>query len=255
MAWRSTRQVSEWLVERVDPMPGQTLLELAAGTGETGFLAANRLGNEGRLISSDFSPQMVRAAERIAAELGISNADFRVLDAERLELDDRSVDGVLCRFSYMLFADPPRALGETWRVIRPGGRLAFSTWGEATRNPWMTLSARVMIVCGLMQPLSSDGPGVFALPDEETIVPLLTEAGFSGIEIEEMELIWRIDDADELWIFASELQGPVALAIGQLGDPQRRRVRTLIEERAEEFAVNGGYELPGLSINVLAHRE
>jgi ubiquinone/menaquinone biosynthesis C-methylase UbiE len=129
------REVSEWLVERVDPRPGQTLLELAAGTGETGFLAADRLGQDGRLISSDFSPQMARAAERVAAELGILNADFRVLDAERIELDDASVDGVFCRFSYMLVGEPLQALRETRRVLRPGGSVAFSTWGEGTRNP------------------------------------------------------------------------------------------------------------------------
>jgi len=78
LTWKSTRKVSDWLVDQVDPKPGQTLLELAAGTGETGFPAASRLGEEGRLISSDFSPQMVQGAEHVAKELGISNAEFRV---------------------------------------------------------------------------------------------------------------------------------------------------------------------------------
>jgi SAM-dependent methyltransferase len=253
LAWRWTRPVSEWLVERLDPRPGQTVLDLAAGTGETGFLAAERLGQEGRLISSDFSREMVLAAERVAQELGVANADFRVIDAERIELDDQSVDGVLCRFSYMLVAEPLRALRETRRVLRPGGRVAFSTWGEPARNPWMTFSARLMIERGLMEPLSSDGPGVFALPDAETIGPLLAEAGFGRVEIDEMELGFRFEDADELWVFASELQGPVALAIAKLDDAERHDVRAAIEERAAEFATGDGYELPGLSINVVAN--
>jgi ubiquinone/menaquinone biosynthesis C-methylase UbiE len=252
LAWQWTRAVSEWLVDRVDPQPGQTILELAAGTGETGFLAADRLGPEGRLISSDFSPEMVRAAERVGKELGVDNAEFYVLDAERIELNEASVDGVLCRYSYMLFGDPLGALRETRRVLCPGGRLAFSTWGEAARNPWMTFSAGIMIERGLMEPFSSDGPGVFAMPDEETIVPLLRESGFDAIEVEEMELRWRFENRDELWILASELQGPVALAIGKLEDEDRRAVRAAIEERAAEFAAGGGYELPGLSINVVA---
>lgn len=62
LSWRSTRQVSQWLVDRIDPKPGQTLLELAGGTGETGFLAARRIGEEGRVISSDFAPEIVQAA-------------------------------------------------------------------------------------------------------------------------------------------------------------------------------------------------
>jgi SAM-dependent methyltransferase len=252
LAWRWTRPVSEWLVERLDPRPGQALLDLGAGTGETGFLASDRLGQDGRLISSDFSPEMVRAAERVAEELGVTGADFRVVDAERIELDDGSVDGVLCRFGYMLMGEPLRAFRETRRVLRPGGRLAFSTWGEAARNPWMTFSAAIIIERGLMEPFSSDGPGVFALPDAETIVPLLTAAGFDQVEIDEMELSLRFEDADELWVFASELQGPVALAIARLDDAERQDVRAAIEERAAEFATGGGYELPGLSINVVA---
>jgi SAM-dependent methyltransferase len=165
---------------------------------------------------------MVQAAKRVATEFGIANVDFRVLDAEQLELEDASVDGVLCRFSFMLMSDPLRALRETRRVVRPGNRLAFSTWSDPGRNPWMTLSAR-MIERGLMEPFSSDGPGMFALADADTIVPLLTAAGFAEIEVEEMELRWRLDGPDELWTFASELQGPVALAIARLDRHERTR--------------------------------
>jgi ubiquinone/menaquinone biosynthesis C-methylase UbiE len=252
LASRWTRPVSEWLVDRLDPKPGQTVLDLAAGTGETGFLAADRLGKDGRLISSDFSPEMVRAAERVGNELGVDNAEFRVLDAERLDLGDASVDGILCRWSYMLMGEPLRALRESRRVLRPGGRVAFSTWGEPARNPWVTFSAGVMIDRGLMEPFSSDGPGVFAMPDADTVVPLLREAGFDQIEVEEMELRWRFEDSDELWILASELQGPVALTIATLEEEQQRAVRAALEERAAEFATGDGYEIPGLSINVVA---
>src|SRR6185437_15653975 len=78
LLWRSTRPVSEWLVSRLDPQPGQTILELSAGTGDTGFLAAPRLEPGGRLITSDREPAMVEAARRRAAELGVRNAEFRV---------------------------------------------------------------------------------------------------------------------------------------------------------------------------------
>jgi ubiquinone/menaquinone biosynthesis C-methylase UbiE len=252
LSWRFTRPVSEWLVDRVDAKPGETILELAAGTGETGFLAARRIGSKGRLISSDFAPEMVRAAERVASELGIANVEFRVLDAERLELDDASADAVLCRFSFMLIDDPLRALSETRRVLRPGGRLAFSTWGAPARNPWMTLPASLMIERGLMEPFSSEGPGVFSMPDADTVVPLLRKTGFDEIEIEEMELGWRFDGPDELWTLVSELQGPIALAIATLADEERRAVRATLERRAAEFATEGGYELPGLSLNIVA---
>src|SRR5262249_59649528 len=112
LLWQSPRSVREWLGARLDPQPGQTILDLAAGTGETGFLAASRLGPEGRLITSDLSPGMLEAAERVAAGLGVTNAEFRVLDGEHIELPDASIDGGVSRVGYVLKGDPPRALAQ-----------------------------------------------------------------------------------------------------------------------------------------------
>ena len=126
--WSKTGLLGERLVERLDPQPGDTVLELAAGNGDTGFLAAERIGSDGRLISTDFAPGMVEVARRAAEARRLGGIEFRVLDAERMDLDDGSVDGVLCRFGYMLMADPAAALAETRRVLRDGGRLSFAVW-------------------------------------------------------------------------------------------------------------------------------
>src|SRR5215212_4414852 len=86
-----SRPIHEWLVEHLEPKPGQRVLEVAAGPGDTGFLAAPRLGN-GRLVSTDLSPAMVEAARQRGAELGVENADYRVLDAQAMDLEDASFD-------------------------------------------------------------------------------------------------------------------------------------------------------------------
>ena len=79
--------------------------------GDTGLLAARRVGESGRVLITDFAAAMVDAARRRAAELGVTNAEFRELDAERMDLAAGSVDGVVCRWGYMLMADqgPPSA--------------------------------------------------------------------------------------------------------------------------------------------------
>jgi ubiquinone/menaquinone biosynthesis C-methylase UbiE len=250
--WETTRPVSQWLVDRLSPQPGQTILELAAGAGETGFLAAGRLGDHGRLISSDFAPEMVEAAKRVADELGITNAEFRVLDAERLDLPDAAVDGAICRFGYMLMADPTRALRQTRRVIRDGGRLVFSVFGEPERNPWMTIARAVMAERGHLPPPDPVEPGIFSLSDPDTIQRLVADAGFAHSELEETELDFRFDDGDSLWAYVSELQGPIALAIASLDNQERRAVRAALEERYPAFRDNGSYRLPGLVLNVAA---
>src|SRR5215203_1585144 len=106
------RPVTERMIQALAPAPGQTILELAAGTGVVGFAAA-LAGRPRRVIVSDFSDAMVHAARGHAGRLGLTNVECRVLDAERLELPDQTVDGVLCRWGYMLMADPGSALAET----------------------------------------------------------------------------------------------------------------------------------------------
>ena len=170
--------VREWLVGALGPQPGETLLELGAGTGETGFEAAAMVGEDGRLISTDFSPEMVEVARRRGSELGLGNVDYRVIDAERIELDSGSVDGVLCQSAYMLAADPAAALAETRRVLRPGGRLALSVWGAPERNPWASIGGMILVERGHMPPPKPGAPGVFSMASEERIEMLLEGAGF-----------------------------------------------------------------------------
>ena len=100
----ATRPIHEWLVNHLEPAAGQRVLEVAAGPGDTGFLAAKRLGS-GRLLSTDLSPSMVDAARKRGAELGVENADYRVLDAQAMDLEDASFDGVICRWGFMLMPE------------------------------------------------------------------------------------------------------------------------------------------------------
>lgn len=249
LLWDSTRAVSEWLVDRLDPKPGQTILDVAAGTGETGFLAAARLGQGGRLISSDLSPNMLEAAQRVAGLFGVSNAEFRVLDAERLDLPDASVDGVVSRFGYILKGDPPPSLAEIRRVLRGGGRLAFAVWAERAQNRWMTVPAAVMVERGHLAAPTDEQTHLSEKRNAHTIRRLLDDAGFGDAEVEEMPVGYRFANAEELWFFVSELRGPIALALSELDDEERRAVREEIEQRVDRSGA--GFELTGVSLNVV----
>jgi len=251
LLWDSTRPVSEWLVERLGPRPGQTVLDLAAGTGETGFLAAPLLEPGGLLISSDRSPKMVEAARRVAGERGIGNVEFRTLVSERIELASTSLDGVLCRFGYILKGDPPPALVEIRRVLRPGGRVAFAVWGGRARNSWMTVPTEVMVERGHLAPPSAEEMRTSERRNPRVIARLLEQAGFGEGEIEEMAVSYRFADSSELWFFVSELRGPLSLAFERLEEAERRVVRAAIEERCAA-AEPGSFALGGVSVNVVA---
>jgi SAM-dependent methyltransferase len=250
--WEVTRAVGERMVAALDPKPGQTVLELAAGTGETGFAAARMVGPDGRLLSTDFAPAMVESARRRGAELGLDNVDYRVLDAERMDLPDASVDGVLCRYGYMLMADPAAALAETRRVLKPGGRLSFAVVGAPDRNPWASVPGRVLVELGHATRPQPGAPGIFAMADEARIRELLAGAGFDPVGIDEVEVVWSFADEEQLWHFVTELAGALALVIRGLPEDQQLRVRAEVERASEPLRSNGGYDMPGLTLNVLA---
>ena len=243
-----TRAVSEWMVRALDPQPGDTVLELAAGPGGTGFAAAALLGEEGRLISSDFSPAMVEVARRRAAELGLGNVEHRVIDAEEIPLDDGSVDGVLCRFGFMLMPDPAAALAETRRVLRPGGRLALAVWGHAQRNPWISIAGRILAELSLAPPPEPGTPGMFVLADEERLRELLEGAGFGVERVEEVPVLFEFADVDDYIVRSRDTGGMFARIWRDASDEDREAITTRIGEDFAPFASDGGYELPGVAV-------
>jgi ubiquinone/menaquinone biosynthesis C-methylase UbiE len=250
--WESSRVVGEWLVDALDPQPGETILELAAGVGDTGLAAAARLGPSGKLVSTDFSAQMVAAARRRSEELGVSNVEFTTMDAERMDLDDDSVDGVLCRWGYMLMADPATALKETRRVLRPGGRVAFSVWGDPAANPWASVPAKALFEHTGQRPPDPLSPGIFAMASEERTRGLLSEAALTPRRVEHVEMEWAFESADDHWHYVMDLAGALAMVMRSLPEREQAAIRRLSEERLEPLARRPGYGLPGLCLNVLA---
>jgi ubiquinone/menaquinone biosynthesis C-methylase UbiE len=251
--WAFSRPVAEWMVRKLEPKPGDTVLELAAGSGETGFLAARLVGEGGRLISTDFAPEMVEAARRRAREIGVDNVEFRVLDAERMDLETDSVDGILCRWGFMLMIDPAAAFGESRRVLRPGGRLVFSVWAAPERNPWASLVIRVLVSQGHIAPPDANAPGVFALADPDRIRALVTAAGFAEPAIEEMALRWPFVDQEAYWRFLTEAAGAISPMLRGLPPEAQAAVRTQVHEAARPFSSGDGYDFPAALLNVVAH--
>jgi SAM-dependent methyltransferase len=255
--WRAQLEVSlvpvrDWLIRELAPRPGDTVLELSAGAGDTGFAAAAIVGERGRLISTDFSPDMVEVARRRGVELGLQNVDYRVIDAERIELDADSVDGVLCQSGYMLMADPGAALSETRRVLRPGGRLALSVWGAPEGNPWASIGGRILVERGHMPSPEPGAPGIFSMASEERTRALLEGAGFTSVRTEEVPVRWVFRNLDEYERWVTEVAGAVAMVVRELSASERDALKAQLTEAFAPFVADGGYELPGVALCAVA---
>lgn len=249
---KSVAPVREWMINELGPQPGDTVLELAAGAGDTGFVAARSVGKSGRLISTDFSPEMMEVARRRGVELRLESVDYRVVDAEHIELDADAVDGVLCRFGYMLMARPAVALAETRRVLRSGGRLALSVWGAPEGNPWATILAGTLVEGGYVPPPQPGEPNPFSLADVSRTSALIESAGFGTVRSVEVAVRFSFADLDDYLDFVSDTAGPLALVVRGLSDGERESFVAQLRERLDPFVVGGGYELPGVALCAVA---
>jgi ubiquinone/menaquinone biosynthesis C-methylase UbiE len=249
----NTRVVIDRLVELAAPHPGQTFLELACGPGDLSFAVAERVGAEGRVMATDFSPEMLDVARRDGEARGLRNVEYRVADAEDLELGDGSVDGVLCRWGFMLMADPAAAFAEARRVLRAGGPLAFSVWAAPDRNPWASLPAATLVEHGVLPAPEPGVPGPFALADPDQIRSLVTAAGFEEPQLEEIGFAFRYADADDLWDTMLQLAGSLARAINELDADERQVTRGAIAQSLEPYRQDdGSYNAPAVTWAVLA---
>jgi SAM-dependent methyltransferase len=222
---------TEWMLEAVAPQPGERVLELACGPAEVGLRAARQTGPDGRVVLTDFSEAMVDVARERAAGLG--NVELRVADAESLDLPDGDFDAALCRFGFMLMADPAAALRETHRVLRPGGRLALAVWAQAQENPWAFSFMRAIMEHFRAPPPDPDAPGMWTLADGGKLRQLLEGAGFGDVRIERVEGRMRYDSVDGWWDDTADLAGPAAALLRNMAEPDREAVRERIRVLAE----------------------
>jgi ubiquinone/menaquinone biosynthesis C-methylase UbiE len=226
-------------VAALDLGPDDTVLELAAGTGEVGRALVGRVGH---LISSDLSPAMVEAARR-----RLQGAEHRVIDMHAIDLPDASVDGVVCRWGYMLVPDPALAVRETRRVLRPGRRLATAVWAAAERNPWAAAFGRSLVKRGLMEPPVPGEPSMFALGDEAQLDALLRSA-FDDVRIEEVPLEFRAPSFDEYRRVMTNLGTALRDTLASLDEGTRAEVDADARAALQPFARDGGYAVPGVSL-------
>jgi SAM-dependent methyltransferase len=247
LADRIDRQLgpaAEWIMQALALVPGERVLELAGGPGTVSLLAARAVGPEGHVIYSDFAEPMVAAARERLERERVTNVEYRVMDAEAMDVPDGSVDAVACRMGFMLMADPAAAMREAGRVLAPGGRIALAVWAEAESNPWAVLPMRVVASELDTPPPSPDAPSMWSLADPARLRGALAQAGFDSIRIEALDGTNDFDSMDQWTETNRRLAGPLRAVMANLEEEKR----SAIEERMRE-AVRP-YERPDGSISM-----
>jgi len=244
---------SQWLISRTAPQPGDVVLDVAAGAGGLGRLVAARVAPDGRVLSTDFAPEMVEVCRELAEASGLENMEFRTLDAQRMDLEDASIDVALCRSGIMLMLDPAAALRELRRVLRPAGRLGFSVFTSPEDNPWATRSTIPFVRAGHVAPPVPGGPGMFALGDADRLRELVLGAGFGDVVIEEVDYEHTFADEDAIWDLAADMNALLAPILQAMEPAEQTELRREMVAAYEPWrSSDGAYRLPGRMLAALA---
>jgi ubiquinone/menaquinone biosynthesis C-methylase UbiE len=225
-----SRLYAPCLVAAAEVATGHSVLDVAAGTGEAAVALASRVGTAGQVIAVDLSLPMLRVATGKLAGL---RARVAVMDGQRLACRDRSFDAVVCQLGLMFFAEPLRGLEEFWRVLRPGGSVAFQVWSRPERVPFYgvladALSRHLPARRGMLYLPSS-------LADADRLRELLTRAGFHEVSVTPERRSLTFESFEDYWeaIEAGAARlGPLYL---ELPASQRRAVRQEVQERLAPF--------------------
>lgn len=188
--WHSTVTVPFGVaaIERLDPRPGQHLLDIGCGTGPTSIELGRLVAPGGTVQGLDISSSMVDAARTRAGESGLDNVRFDVADVQSAPLAGRELDGVLSRFGVMFFTDPAAAFANVRTGLRTGGHLAFACWQELVANEWMFVPGVAAVgVTGRPPSMPGPGqPGPFSLCDPDRIRALLAGAGYTDVSVDDV---------------------------------------------------------------------
>lgn len=234
----ASADAAKWMLKAADLQPGEQVLEVAGGAGRVGLEAAAKVGPEGSVLCSDFSEEMVKVARERFDRLEVSNVETRALDAQNLDLDDRSFDAVLCRFGYMLMPDPLQALRQSARVLCPGGRLVLAVWGEAEQNLWLSnLLKAVMSHLGAPPP-APGSPGPFALGSPAHLRDLLDEAGLTEVSVDAVETKQPYDSLDAWWERLLSVGGPLKVVLDPLPEAKLNAIRDATFSSGREFVAD-----------------
>jgi SAM-dependent methyltransferase len=239
------------LIELLAPKEGEAILDLGTGPGEPALTIARMVGR-GRVTGVDLSERMVAIAREAAQRRGSGNVHFRAMDCAKLDLPDRSFDGAVSCFGFQIFTDPEGAARETWRVLKPGGRIAVSVWSTGAKVPFLDV-----IVAPMLTHAEPDASGYIPTPYETggpgEMVAFLLAAGFE--EAIETRVTHSLAFATPEEYFDTLLNGtPLGHSLSEESPEVQAEIRQAARANLERWKGPSGYVLPAECVLVRASR-
>ena len=232
--------VSDRLVEMAGIKEGDRVLDVACGYGEPSLTAARKVGPEGTVVATDISAEMLGFARQRAEAAGLENMEFEHSDAFALDFPHESFDAAVSRWGIIFEPDGEGTAAHIRGFLKPGGRFAISSWGTPERVPFLAIAMKTVMEKLDVPPPPPGTPGPLSRPTEEAIGGLLEGGGFSGVEVEELEVTFELDSAEEYTEFTVAMAAPIKAMIAPHPEDVQRETREAITDAARERADDNG---------------
>ncbi len=237
--------LSVWTVDtlqHVQPRPGDTVLDVACGTGAVTFDVAQLVGPLGRVVGVDTDSAMLAIAERIRKARGMNNVSVRDMDSQALKFADGVFDRVICQHALMFFEDKVKAVKEMYRVLSRGGRMVITVWGTRAGTPHENLLAEVF------RDIFEDEPPffetLFSVGERGDMEAILREAGIKANAI--VERVHRqviFPSAESYW--QGVIYGrPLATILDPLPEPTRAAMKAEAITKLRPYKDQARYMCP-----------
>lgn len=233
---------------------GMRVLDLGSGTGYPALLAAQTVGETGSVIGVDLAEQMLEAARRKAASLKLSNTTFRTGDVTTLPFEAASFDAVTTRFCLMFLPEPPKAVAEIARVLKPNTWLAAAVWSAPDKNPYLRIPMDIIKQFIDLPPPDPTAPGIFRLAKQGELAGMLQQAGF--IDISEYEFLGDVQFSAAEKYFSSlmDIAAPIQNLWAKLSPTQQTEARGNIIQTAGQYRKGSVIALP-IAVRIVAGRK
>jgi ubiquinone/menaquinone biosynthesis C-methylase UbiE len=244
------RPAHDTLFELARLEPGYRVIETACGTGLVTIRAAKIVTPSGTILATDLSGQMVGSTNERCLEAGYHWVTATRMDAQKLDAADREFDAAICALGLMYVPDTRAAIAEMARVVKPGGAVAVTVWGERKSCGWAEIFPIVD-----RQVASEVCPMFFGLGAPNALRRQFEEAGLGEIE----EVRWQETMAfpDETALLHAMIDGgAVALAAKRFTPEGREQVETEFLQSVEESRTrSGSYAIPGEFVTIRGIKE
>lgn len=253
MEARLTRPVSERMLDLARVSPGMGVLDVACGRGEPAVPAAHRVGPSGWVLGVDLVEGMLPMARERASREGLKNVEFRVGDAQALDVGQHVFDVATVRWGLMYMPSPERALTSIHRALKPGGALVIASWTDPDRVPFASLPRRILARYRDVPPPPTEGPSVHRHADPAVLNAALQRNGFSVEASEQLDIpVVEAADGRGIVTWLRAFGGSLMKLLDELPPDQQRAWEQDLSSEVEKYRVGAHVLLGGVTRLTLA---